>query len=357
MPPSTQLTQSGKLKCAVEPCKKLAGSQSCTYKMCKQCCERQQKGCRYVGHRKQQVIALLPSSSTTDPGDPSALSRPTPMFSYEHPLSSMDAQPTSLPPKLHKKPMDPEWVRRYNDIHAAQEQRKIAEEERRKQDFMFERQVRFCFWNADGEQPEMYRQQGLKTLCLNMANYPELLKKMGLTDTDEIGIYDFDGHCWDREDVNHVREVVPREVFLVRRFGVKDCPRLDEYIAKYAPKPVATRRALPAAVPKRNRPVSTSPEVGSRPYKAARHSSPPSSPVSRASSLSSMSRSTSSVQRSPSPIPSVSSSSSPLPASLLLPASLPSPPSPPPSISASVPIDHHMLWNQGRVLNLEGCGT
>ncbi|KAJ7796895.1 hypothetical protein B0H14DRAFT_2619473 [Mycena olivaceomarginata] len=42
-----------------------------------------------------------------------------------------------------------------------------------------------------------------------------------------------DGRCWDREDVNHVREVGPREVLLVRRFGVKDCPRLDEYIAKY----------------------------------------------------------------------------------------------------------------------------
>ncbi|KAJ7866558.1 hypothetical protein B0H14DRAFT_3593042 [Mycena olivaceomarginata] len=329
MPPSTQLTQSGKLKCAVEPCKKLAGSQSCTYKMCKQCCERQQKGCRYAGHRKQQIIAPLPSSSTTDLGDPSALSRPTPMFSSEHPLSSLDAPPTSLPPKLHKKPMDPEW-------------RKIAEEERRKQDLMFERQ--------DGEQPEMYRQQGLKTLRLNMANYPELLKKMGLTDTDEIGIYDFDGRCWDREDVNHVREVVPREVLLVRRFGVKDCPRLDEYIAKYALKPVSTRRALPAAVPKRNRPVSTSPKVGSRPYKAACHSSPPSSPVSRVSSPSSMSPSSSSVQRSASPIPSLSSS-------LLLPASLPLPPSLSSSISASVPIDHDMLWTQGRVLNPEGCGT
>ncbi|KAJ7708478.1 hypothetical protein B0H14DRAFT_3903025 [Mycena olivaceomarginata] len=104
----------------------------------------------------------------------------------------MDAPPHLSPPKLHKKPMDPMGAPLHTDIHAAQEQRKIAEEERRKQDLMFER-------------------QGLKTLRLNMANYPELLKKMGLTDTDEIGIYDFDGRCWDREDVNHVREVVPRE--------------------------------------------------------------------------------------------------------------------------------------------------
>ncbi|KAJ7896256.1 hypothetical protein B0H14DRAFT_2558184 [Mycena olivaceomarginata] len=140
MPPSTQLTQSGKLKCAVDPCKKLAGSQSCTYKMCKQCCERQQKGCCYAGHHKQQVIAQLPSSSTADPGDPSAVSRPTPMFSYESPLSSMDALSTLLLPKLHKKSMDPEWACHYNNIHTTQEQRKIAEEERRKQDLMFERQ-------------------------------------------------------------------------------------------------------------------------------------------------------------------------------------------------------------------------
>ncbi|KAF7371583.1 hypothetical protein MVEN_00013700 [Mycena venus] len=312
--------------------------------MCKQCCEQQQKGCRYAGHRKQQVIAPLSSSSTTDLGDPSALSRPTPMFSYEHPLSSMDAPSTSLPPKLHKKPMDPEWARRYNDIHAAQEQRKIAEEERRKQDLMFERQVRFCFWSADGEEPQMYRQQGLKALRLNMANHPELLKKMGLVDTDEIGIYDFDGRCWDREDVNHVREVMPQDVLLVRRFGVKDCPRLDEYIAKYTPKSVATRRALPATVPKRNRPVSTTPEIDSRPSKAARRSSPPPSPVSRASSPSAISHSSSPAQFSPSPIPSSSSSSMPLPASL------------PSSISAAVPFDHDMLWNQGRVLNPEGCG-
>ncbi|KAJ7848755.1 hypothetical protein B0H14DRAFT_3671442 [Mycena olivaceomarginata] len=154
------------------------------------------------------------SFSTAEPGDPSALSCPTPMHSYEYPAPSMEAPPPSLPPKLNKKPMDPEWAHRYNKNHEEQEQRRIAEEERRQQALMFERQVRVCFWDEDGVEPTMFRAQGLKTLRFNMAS-PELLKKMGLAATDEIGISDFDGRCWDREDVNHVREVVAHEVLLL----------------------------------------------------------------------------------------------------------------------------------------------
>ncbi|KAJ7798171.1 hypothetical protein B0H14DRAFT_2618183 [Mycena olivaceomarginata] len=322
MPPSTQLTQSGKLNALSNHARNSPGHSPAPTRCGKQCCERQQKGCRYAGHRKQQSSPHFhlraPRTSVILPLYPA---RPRCSHMSTHSRRWMRRRHLSRLSSTRSQWI-PSGVRRYTDIHAAQEQRKIAEEERRKQDLMFERQ--------DGEQPEMYRQQGLKTLRLNMANYPELLRRWA--------------------SPTPMRLVVPREVLLVRRFGVKDCPRLDEYIAKYAPKPVSTRRALPAAVPKRNRPVSTSPEVGSRPYKAARHSSPPSSPVSRASSPSSMSPSSSSVQRSPSPIPSSSSS-------LLLPASLPLPPSLSSSISASVPIDHDMLWTQGRVLNPEGCGT
>ncbi|KAJ7934146.1 hypothetical protein B0H13DRAFT_2306161 [Mycena leptocephala] len=116
-PPPTQLTQSGKPKCAVGPCQRIAGSQHCTHRMCKQCCEQQQKGCAYTGHRKNQVIISMSSSfSTAESGDPSTLSRPTPMHSYKYPAASMEVPPPSHSPKLHKKPMDPEWALRYNSI-------------------------------------------------------------------------------------------------------------------------------------------------------------------------------------------------------------------------------------------------
>ncbi|KAJ7835055.1 hypothetical protein B0H13DRAFT_1913776 [Mycena leptocephala] len=91
-PPPTQLTQSGKPKCAVGPCQRIAGSQHCTHRMCKQCCEQQQKGCAYTGHRKNQVIISMSSSfSTAESGDPSTLSRPTPMHSYKYPAASMES--------------------------------------------------------------------------------------------------------------------------------------------------------------------------------------------------------------------------------------------------------------------------
>ncbi|KAF8151866.1 hypothetical protein K438DRAFT_1778685 [Mycena galopus ATCC 62051] len=352
MPPSTQ---SGKPKCAARPCKRLAGSQSCTYKMCKQCCEQQKKGCGYTGHRKNQDIVPMSSFNTAEPGDPSVLSRPTPMFSYEHPLSSVDAPPTSLPPKVYKKPMDPEWAHRYNKNHEVQEQRRIgriAEEERRKQDLMFERQVRFCFWDKNGVEPTMFRQQGLKTLRLNMASHPELLKKMDLAATDEIGIYDFNGLCWDREDVNHVREVVAHEVLLVRRFGVTDCPRLDDYIAKYSPTPIVTRRALPAAsTHKQKRAASSLSEPDRRPSKVPRMSSPPSplspsllppSPIFSATSPPSSPTSPSSSPPLLSRCPS-SESSTGSTASLTQPL--------------ATPTDYDALWKTGRVLNPDGCGT
>ncbi|KAJ6578423.1 hypothetical protein B0H19DRAFT_1253661 [Mycena capillaripes] len=349
MPPPTQLTQSGKPKCAVKPCQKVAGSQHCTHQMCKQCCEQQQKGCAYTGHRKNQIIVPMSSFSTADPGDPSALSRPTPMHSYEYLAPSKEAPLPSLPPKLHKKPMDPEWARRYNKNHEAQEQRRIAEEERRQQDLMFERQVRFCFWEEDGVEPTMFCQQGLKTLRFNMASRPELLKKMGLVATDEIGIYDFDGRCWDCEDVDHVREVVAHEVLLVRRFGVTDCPRLDEYITKYAPKPVITRRALPAApTHQQKREISSPTEQDRRPSKVPRISPPPSSPPSPIFSALSMSSSRTSRSSSPTLLSWHSSSEPPIHS---------------PSFSRSItqpsaaPIDYDNLWKRGHVLNPDGCGT
>ncbi|KAJ7897755.1 hypothetical protein B0H13DRAFT_2521457, partial [Mycena leptocephala] len=196
-------SQSAKPKCALLTCGRVAGSRQCTHAMCKTCCEQQRKGCRYSGHRKAPAPA--PLNPAAAPGDPSALWRPPPMFAYE-PSSSTETQEEPLPPpKLYKKTMDPAWARRYNKNHEEQEERKRAEEQRRTQELMFERQVRFCFWGTDDEDPEILRQQGIRLWPkLNMADYPSLLKKLGLTEDDEINIYDFDGRCWDREDVNHV---------------------------------------------------------------------------------------------------------------------------------------------------------
>jgi len=197
----------------------------------------------------------------------------------------------------------------------------------------------------------MFRQQGLKTLRLNMASHPELLKKMGLAATDEIGIYDFDSRCWDREDVNHVREVIAHEVLLVRRFGVTDCPRLDEYIAKH--KPVTTRRALPAApTQKQKRVVSGLSEPDRSQSKVPRISSPPSS----------------SPSSSPSPIfsvlsPPLSPTSRSYSPTLLSRHSSSEPATHPSSSSGSIaqplaaPTDYDALWKLGRVLNPDGCGV
>ncbi|KAK7014294.1 hypothetical protein R3P38DRAFT_3003083 [Favolaschia claudopus] len=337
-PPQLLSLKSGKARCAAKSCSKQAGASSCTHRMCKQCCEQQAKGCQYGGHRKNQNIAPAVSMAASALGDPSALSRPTPMHAYEPIDAHSVPTPTSLPPKVYKKPMDPQWAVRYNENHAAQQQRKQAEEQRRAQDLMYERQIRFCFWSADGVEPEMFRQQGLSTLRLNMANYPALLKKMGLSVDEEIGVYDFTGRCWDREDVSHVREVVPQEVLLVRRFGVTDCSRLDEYIEKYAPKPAASRRALLQPSSKRKHvviDVDASPEA--------------STPTRRPK-----------VPRRASPLPHASPPSSPSPSSRSSPAPLSPTLSSSPSIataSSATPTDPDAMWDQGRVLNPIGCGA
>ncbi|KAJ6564877.1 hypothetical protein DFH09DRAFT_1158034 [Mycena vulgaris] len=116
----------------------MAGAKDCSYKMCKQCCEHQGKGCRYSGHRSKQTVPAPGSSG----GDPSALSRPQAMFAYAPPSSidpaeaspSIESTGPSLPPKVYKKPMDSEWARQYNANHEEREMRKAAEEQRRKQE-------------------------------------------------------------------------------------------------------------------------------------------------------------------------------------------------------------------------------
>ncbi|KAJ7816226.1 hypothetical protein B0H14DRAFT_2602829 [Mycena olivaceomarginata] len=147
--------------CPNGPHRDSSGARDCSWKRCKTCCKRQGKGCKYSGHRRQSnVTASTPSLS----GDPSQLSRPAPMFAYDSslhtstPISTSDSASTAVStsdsapastaraPKVYKKPMDPDWAKRYNANHEEREKRKAAEAQRRKQELLFERQVRVCCW-------------------------------------------------------------------------------------------------------------------------------------------------------------------------------------------------------------------
>ncbi|KAK6981284.1 hypothetical protein R3P38DRAFT_3231685 [Favolaschia claudopus] len=79
-----------------------------------------------------------PSRPTFTLGDPSELARPPPMF------------PTATPPTTLKA-MNEEWAHRYNATHEQRELRKLAEEQRRQQQFQYEREVRICCWMEDGD--------------------------------------------------------------------------------------------------------------------------------------------------------------------------------------------------------------
>ncbi|KAF8193158.1 hypothetical protein K438DRAFT_1934871 [Mycena galopus ATCC 62051] len=323
--PSTQIqpipsTQPTKAKCKSGSCTRIAGSRRCTHRMCKTCCKQQRKGCEYPGHQTNTVSAPAPSST---PDDPSALSWPAPMFSYDtSPLSSSSEPP--LPPKLYSKPMDPAWAQRYNKNHEAQEVRKREEEERREQELLVKHQIRICFWGTQGVRPWPK---------FNLSKYPPLLKKLNLVVDDEIQVYDFDGGCWDREDVDHVMEVCSSQVILMRRLGVVQCPRIDESIERHSPHHTTTRRSLPAAAGKRKRHASSTPEPPTN-YTRPSRSTPPTT--------------------SPSPPSLFSRSSSLCPSSPTTPSSSASPFN---VSSLASPVDLDSLWAEGRVHVPDGFGT
>ncbi|KAJ7633784.1 hypothetical protein DFH06DRAFT_1221670 [Mycena polygramma] len=345
-PPSTQPSK-GKGRCASGRCGRVAGAGACSWKFCKGCCELQGKGCRYPGHRSSTATTPASTSAAVPSGDPSALARPAPMFAYD-PTSSIpdpldDSQASE---KVYKKTMDPKWARQYNTNHEEREMRKAAEDQRRKQELMFERQVQVCCWMTNGGDPEWARQQGILTYPkLNMADYPSLLKKLGVTATDELYLYDFDGRCFRREDVDHVMQITTHQIILARHVGVTDCPRLDEYIGKYAtkrPGPTSSsRRALPSTLKRKSDaavfpPSLKTPRSSSLNVELPRpRSCPPSPSSSRPSS--------------PSPsLPSSSRPSSPSPSvSPVQPVPLPNPaPNPhPPTPHAT----DDSLWASGRV--------
>ncbi|KAJ7842478.1 hypothetical protein B0H14DRAFT_2586343 [Mycena olivaceomarginata] len=101
------------------------------------------------------------SECSQAPVDPSALSRPSPMSSYDTSPSPSSSEPP-LPPKLYSKPMDPAWAQRYNKNTKRRRCGSGKRRNDREQDLLLKHQIRICFWGTDGVDPEMFRQQGVR---------------------------------------------------------------------------------------------------------------------------------------------------------------------------------------------------
>ncbi|KAF8171059.1 hypothetical protein K438DRAFT_2024156 [Mycena galopus ATCC 62051] len=212
-PPLSQATsKSGKAKCP-GGCTRVSGSRNCSWMRCKACYAAE----RPAFHVDQRCFSAL---------------APTPNLD----LATTSNEPVAV--KIYKKPMAVEWVKQYNANH-----------QERQAHLLVERQVQVCCWTQDGADLEWAREQGVLTYPkLSLADYPKLLKKLGLTETDDLYIYDFNGQCFRREDMDYVMLVPSSQVVLARHVGVTDCPRLDEYIAKYGKHSTAAgpgRRAVP----------------------------------------------------------------------------------------------------------------
>ncbi|KAK7024011.1 hypothetical protein R3P38DRAFT_2955830 [Favolaschia claudopus] len=325
--------------CSAKGCTRKEGSAECSFKMCKPCCQGQGKGCRSTSHRPRSSTAL-PSL----PDDPTALSRPPPIFSYQ------DQPPAAVPstqPKVYKTSMSTEFAKQYNANHEAHAQRKAAEQLRREQEKQYEHQIRVYFWTKDGDEPQSAREQGIATWPkLNLINHPKLLQKLALTDSSEIDIYDFDSGCFGREDIDHVMEVPRSKILLMRHVGIRDCPQLDDFIKKHRPAVPSTAGNRRASISNKRR-ASTdiypsslkASRLSHRTEPLPRSTSPPSTPPS-------LSPSSPEPSLSSSPAPSTRASTPDTPLRLL-PTHLPTQPSQ----------DPDALWESGRVLNPAGLGT
>ncbi|KAK6997166.1 hypothetical protein R3P38DRAFT_2563739 [Favolaschia claudopus] len=340
-PVSTQ--SSIKRNCAAR-CSRKAGSKDCSWGMCKTCCERQRKGCRASSHRTHP--APPPAATSPSIGDPSQLTRPPPMFSTATPADSGPTEP--LPPKVYKKPMGEEWARRYNATHEQREFRKTAEEQRRQQQFQYEREIRICCWMTDGEDPEFIRVQGFTMFPkLNLADHPKALEKLGLTTTSEISLYDPGSCAFHREDVDHVMEVTSHQVILARLRGVKDCPTLDDrlFIAQFGKSRVlvgGNRRSLASTSLKRKPALDSFPPSLKTAQPVQRLLHPRARPRHLHENTPFLLQSPSASSSSPFP-----SSSSPSLSPLSSPAVLPTPPA----------SDPDLLWAEGKVLIPGGFGA
>ncbi|KAF8203397.1 hypothetical protein K438DRAFT_1964879 [Mycena galopus ATCC 62051] len=160
-----------------------AGSKDCTHGMCKTCCQMKGAGCKDAPHRNSTPVV------PTD-GNPSTLARPPPIT----PPPSTPENPSDLPPKTYKKPMDEAWAKQYTQ--------------------------------ADGEEPEHYRIQGITTFPhVNLAHFPKILAKMKLEPNEDVYFYDFAAGVWGRDDVNTTFTVISNETLIVRRTDVLQRPQ------------------------------------------------------------------------------------------------------------------------------------
>ncbi|KAK6971315.1 hypothetical protein R3P38DRAFT_3298087 [Favolaschia claudopus] len=297
----------------------------------------------------QRLQVHQPSPSKLDspslpPDDPTALSRPPPIFSYQ------DQPPAAVPstqPKVYKTSMSTEFAKQYNANHEAHAQRKAAEQLRREQEKQYEHQIRVYFWTKDGDEPQSAREQGIATWPkLNLINHPKLLQKLALTDGNEIDIYDFDSGCFSREDIDHVLEVPRSKTLLMRHVGVRDCPQLDDFINKHRPAAPSTAGTRRAPISNKRRPSTDICPSSLKASKLSHHSGP-------------LPRSTSPPSTPPSLLPSSPGALVVIVTSSIDPCVFPDAPLPlPPTQTQSTqsPPDPDTLWESGQVLN-NGVGT
>ncbi|KAJ7501290.1 hypothetical protein B0H11DRAFT_2188931 [Mycena galericulata] len=218
IPSAVPPTDLSKRSCSRRNCKRLANAKNCTHAMCKQCCQERNGDCAYGPHRSS-----TPTNAAN--GNPSALSRPPAVIpSTSTSASSLSIDGTTAPspsPKIYRKPMDDAWASQYKEGLSAQQRRKEAEDQKRLD---------------DGKEPEHLRDQDVpRHPYYNLSESAGMLRKMKLDREDEVGIYNFAGRMWCREDVNTTLRLVPGQTILIKRLDVTNCNRIDEMISLHGP--------------------------------------------------------------------------------------------------------------------------
>ncbi|KAI0355735.1 hypothetical protein OH77DRAFT_1520816 [Trametes cingulata] len=109
---------------------------------------------------------------------------------------------------------------------------KTAEQKRANERALLQAVTVVC-WLKDGQAPKRHAIQGIETWpTLNLAQIPETLSALGLEESDRIELYLVDSFSWQQHSVNHVFEVKPKQLLLLRRAGVSLCLDIDYYLAE-----------------------------------------------------------------------------------------------------------------------------